>query len=223
MFDIDLGEIAESTKSTPINQYENLWEAWLESHAQSAPEGFVPIRSREGYQPTFLQPEKAIALINALTPRDLYTNPQYVPFPMDYPAPGFDIKRRGSTQLGIPQALVFSTEPSIKYGLKSMEQMRPEYSDIPSELHRFIPQGIYEHELGHYLDPRLLPETYNQGYITRFGLPGNIASRELPALRAESKFWDYKIEERKAIQELKKVGYPITEKNIKAAMEQLRR
>ena len=184
-------------------KFEDIWQYFLEANAQPTPKGFEPIRER-GKKSTFLTPENMMALLNAISPSDLYMKPDYSPSDaVGYSTSAFDIDNRRYGNIGIPEAVVMaSQEPKKLLPLYGMDTARKNYTDIPKWLQRFIPQGIYEHELGHTEDPRLVPEAKNYGYLMRNGLQGNIASREDVGMQAEDKFWDWIFENRDYVKEM---------------------
>lgn len=173
--------------------YKNLFNQWLESQQQNTPQGFNPAQSEQGApQNYFLKPEDMMASLNAISPYDLYMKPDVSPKMLDYPTSAFNINNRIGN-MGIPQAILMASQ-SPQSQLSSLMSMQDSasmnYGDIPQQYRSNVPQGIYQHEVAHYKDPRLNPMANNYGYLMRAGLPGNIASREIPAMRAEDSFWD---------------------------------
>ena len=174
--------------------YTDLWKTWLEAREQNPPEGIAPLREHKGYtKPYFLMPEDMMKVLNAFSPYDLYNNPDTTPPLIDYSTSAFNIKNLPGG-LGIENAILLASQ-NPKSQLSPIHSVSEEqklgYADIPQELLKYVAQGIYEHEYGHEKDPRLLPQGKNYGFLIRYGLPGNIAGRETPAIRQEDMFWDY--------------------------------
>jgi len=174
-------------------KYDNIWDYFLEAHEQPTPKGFQPITKRNGQRPTFLTPEDMMSLLNAISPYDLYNKPDVTPKEgqFDYPTSAFNIDNRRYGKIGIPEAIIMASQgPKKLLPIYEMDTARKNYSDIPEWFQRFIPQGIYEHEVGHSEDPRLNPEAKNYGWLVRNGLQGNVATREDVGMQAENKFWE---------------------------------
>lgn len=169
-------------------KYSNLYDYWQQGVEEQPPKGYLPIKPKLGMPGTYMSPENMTSLARAFSPSELFTNPQTAPIPMDYPTRALNLQNRGKS--GIPNAIVMaSREPQSRLsGITS--DYSSEYPDIPQQFHQYIPQAIYEHEVAHFQDPRMNPAANNYGYLKRFGLPGNIAGRELPAMIKESRFWD---------------------------------
>ena len=161
-------------------KYSDLIQTWLDMHDQGSPSGFAPIKKHNNSPPVnYLKPEDIAVAMNAKSPYDLYLRPDSSPPWSDYPTSAVNISNKDG--VGLPNNILMASGKSGKELLpfKSMvESAAFDYPDIPADYKKFIPQGIYEHEYGHYQDPRLNPNA--QG----------IKSREAPAMRAEDKFWD---------------------------------
>lgn len=170
--------------------YKDLFNQWLESHEQAAPQGMEPIRQRDGApKGYFLKPDDMQALANANSPFDLYTRPDQTPILMDYPTSALNIHNQDG--LGVDKAIVLnSEEPKKLTNLISVLQSSKD--NYQQEEQPYAAQGIYEHEVGHFLDPRLkqYDPNRNDGYIKRWGLEGDIGSRETPGIREEDRYWD---------------------------------
>lgn len=134
-------------------------------------------------------------VMNAMTPYDLYMHPTTQPFPIDYPTIGYNQMgspdrlgvTRGTTLLSNLSGLQGDYYGNPWQGIRSWEELANQYpSNFPRQL---APQAVYEHEAGHTIDPRLNPQKYNKGYLTRGGLSGEVFNREMPAMKAEDDFW----------------------------------
>ena len=165
---------------------------WIEDRKQNPPAGLEGIKTHEDSPPaTFLKPEDIMAALNAFDAYDLIRKPDSSPRSLDYATSALNIDNRDG--VGIPKNILMASQPpqgqlSPMMSVKDSADMN--YSDIPEEYRKFVPQGIYEHEYAHYKDPRLNPMAKNYGYLLRQALQGNIASREIPAMRAEDRYWD---------------------------------
>lgn len=173
--------------------YKNLFKRWLESHQQNPPQGFNNVQSQRGMpQNYFLKPEDMMRALNAYSPFDLYLKPNSYPQRLDYPTSAFNIDNRIG-KLGIPSAILMASQ-SPKNQLSQLMSVansaQMNYNDIPFQYRNNVPQAIYSHEVAHYNDPRLNPMANNYGFMMREGLQGNVAGREMPAMQAESDFWD---------------------------------
>lgn len=171
-------------------KYKALFDDWLNAREQNAPEGIKPIQQRKGApKGYFLKPDDMQALANAYSPYDLYTKPDNSPIYMDYPTSALNIHNQDG--LGVRNAILLNAEEPKKLTnlISVLQSSRDNYS---KEEQPYAAQGIYEHEVGHYLDPRLkqYDENRNDGYTTRWGLPGDLGSRETPGVIAEDKYWD---------------------------------
>lgn len=174
---------------------DDLWKIWLLNRQQQTPEGYEQIRQYNNQnipRAYWLQPENMAAVLNAYSPYDLFMKPDYTTaMDLGYPTPAFNINNKFG--VGIPSLIALASQlPQNKLSqITNFDTIRKNYNDIPQALQKYIPQGVYEHEVGHYLDPRLVPSANNYGYISRMGLPGGIASREEPAMQKENRFWEY--------------------------------
>src|SRR3990167_1540463 len=175
-------------------KYEDLWNTWLSSHEQSTPKGISSVKNHLGTPKNyFLTPEDMITLINALSPYDLYMKQDKRPIPLDYPTNAFNISNKPN-DLGITDAIVqASRDPKDAklgmYGTPTAARL-----DIPVDKQKLgyprFAQGVYEHEVGHYLDPRMFPYK-NKGKLIKYGMPQGtpIMTRELPAIEQERRYW----------------------------------
>ena len=166
--------------------YSNLIKFWLQSRNQQQPYG-APIQQYKDTPAYFLNPNDMATVMNAQTPYDLYNKPTNMPFQTNYPTIAYN--QGGSPdQMGVSRGTVMmSTQPSTWQSLRSWDELASKYPEnYPKEL---VPQGVYEHEAGHTMDPRFLPPQ-NRGYLKRWGLEGSVANREAPALQAEQDYWD---------------------------------
>lgn len=174
-------------------KYDDLWKYWLEAHSQREPSWFSNLVSLSNKQnlprPYLLKPRDMAAYANAFTPFDLYTRPNSTPMQTNPTTAVITDNPYG--KIGAPGGtIMFSSETDPWQGLKKLKDYaQGNYNDIPAELKDLIPRAVYEHELGHYYDPRISPESYNKGYITKHGLPGEVANAEEPAMKAEDRFW----------------------------------
>ena len=174
--------------------YDDLWQLWLESKKQSPPKDYYDVKDKENAPKNyFLKPEEMYALLNSYSPYDLYNKPNIYPEQdIGYPTSAMNIFRR-SDELGVPNAIVqASQDPQNK--ISQLHSIKPiDYSNVPEYAQPFGTQAIYEHEVGHYQDPRLnpyKPYSYpNMGYIARYGLDQPTLMREAPAMVAEEDFW----------------------------------
>jgi len=175
----------------------NGWLSWVGARQQPTPQGYAPIQQHQGAPPTaFLKPEDMNAVLNAFSPYDLYMKPDKTPSVFDYPTTALNIHNLPN-DVGVKDLIVLASEDPKSF-LSMIKKIGPEgYQDIPPELRQFIPQGIYEHEVAHYNDPRLLTQIRNYGYMLRNGMEGHIAGREEPAMQAENRFWDSLINARR--------------------------
>src|SRR3990167_3328120 len=132
-------------------EYNNLYDYWLESNAEKTPKGFQPVIEKNGKKSTFLTPENMMALLKAFSAFDLYQKPDYSPVEIDYPTTAFNIDNRSYGNVGIPEAIVMASQKPKNRLLPiyDTETAKKNYSDIPEWLQQFIPQGVYEHEVGH--------------------------------------------------------------------------
>ena len=172
-------------------KFNNLSDFWIFANSQKAPQGFESIRQSNGIPGVFMKPENMMNYLNAYSPFDLYQKPSTFPTPIDYETSAFNYSNPFNNTM---QNAIFlaSQNPVNRFlPIHGVNNETSNYSDIQSNLHKYIPQGIYEHEVGHFLDPRLLPQKNNYGYMTRYGLRGNIGGRERPGIEAENKFWDF--------------------------------
>lgn len=178
-----------------LNQiaYKQLFQRWLESNQQNPPQGYSQVQNQPGAPNNyFLKPEDMMRMLNATSPYDLYNKPSTYPQNLDYPTSAFNINNSVG-RIGIPQAILMASQNpqhQVSQLMSSANSAQMNYGDIPPQLRRYVPQGIYSHEVEHFQDPRLNPMANNYGYMTRRGLQGNIASREVPAMNAEDRFWD---------------------------------
>ena len=185
--------LADRIGRFPVTKEEQ-YRTWLESRRQPKPKYMKSIKERDDYRAYYLKPEDMTAFLNATTPYDLYKNPNYTPIQADYPSVGFNIKDK----FGLPRSdkekfTVLSTEDAPYYGLKSMYSVAKEH---PEELPRqYTPQAVYEHEFGHYQDPRLDPEALwsfpNKGFLRLEGreTATPLWQREFPAQLTEDRYW----------------------------------
>jgi len=170
--------------------YDNLWNIWQQAREQNPPEGFSPVKNREGAPPNyFLTPEDMMTLINALTPNNLYTNPDTSRKEgmFNYPTSAMNISNYSN--MGVPNTIIQASQDpqsQLSYLQTARKYKFPIYKQGP--------QAIYEHEIGHYQDPRLnnyrMGSTPNYGWTTFGGLSGGLLQRELPAMTAEERYWE---------------------------------
>lgn len=178
-------------------KFGNLGKFWLGANREQTPQEFNPVQQSGDIPSYFMKPENMMSYLNAFSPYDLYRRPSQFPAQIDYDTSAFNIRQpfNANPQFNneLQQAILMASQnPMNRFlSLRGMQQEIPNYSDLNQYLQRFIPQGIYQHESAHYQDPRLNPMANNYGYLMRAGLPGNIASREIPAMRAEDRYWDY--------------------------------
>lgn len=197
-------------------KYENLWTAWLEAHDKGRGEGFEPIKIREGLKTYWLTPEDMMILMNAETPYDLYTKPSTKPGykKLPYETSTLLLEPELGYETGVtPPVTAFATREPREWHipLRSTQQTAETgYEDIPPSERRYVPQGIYEHELGHRTDPRIRPYAYYSEerlgpevkQLMERGMPEWMASVEAPATMAEDRYWQeraaqYRIEREK--------------------------
>lgn len=170
--------------------YNNLWDVWLEAMRKAPPKDFSEVKNREGAPKNyFLTPEDMTALLNAYSPYDLYNKPNTTPQALGYPTSAFNISNYPG-DVGINNAIVQASQDP-KSLLTDIYSIKPEdYNNVPEMYYPFGTQGIYEHELGHYFDPRL-NKYINRGYLAKQGsYQGTpITARESPAQRSEGRYW----------------------------------
>lgn len=173
--------------------YDKLYQYWLEANQAQRPQGQAPIQYEQGDpRAYYMTPENMMAVLNSSTPEDLYNRPDYTPRPLDYGTSAFNISNL-PRDVGIQNAILLASQnPQRQLSpiYSQSDNVKYNYSDISMLLKSLTGNAVYQHELAHYNDPRLRPEANNYGYITRQGMPGNIAAREIPAMRAEDRFWD---------------------------------
>lgn len=169
--------------------YKDLFDDWLQARQKEMPDGLKPIQPRAGApEPSLLNIADTQSFENSFSPYDLYLNPDKHPAKSDYPSPAYEIDSRDTVGLGPGKGIVLNTEePNNLTNLISILQSSRE--DYTPEQQPYGAQGIYEHEVGHFLDPRLRI-TQNHGYLEKYGMSGDIASREEPAFSEEDAYWD---------------------------------
>ncbi len=176
-------------KNHPRLTSQDLPTIWAQARMQPTPPEFSPIQAREDFPAYWLKPQDmAQALSAQLGPT--FQSPVHGPALYMTKPPTQTNMDYSTSSVETPYGALFSSEtPST--GFLGLSKPDPrQYTDIPQGLHHLIANAIYQHEAAHMDDPRLLPQSYNKGYLKRFGLPGNIGNREKPALMAEDKFWD---------------------------------
>ena len=163
---------------------------WLEEKSQPAPRGFAKVKNDpESPGNSFLTPEDMMAILNAVSPYDLYQNPDSSPKMLDYPTSAFNINNRIG-KMGISQAIVQASRASKRPLSNVLSTADSALMNYTEEDRPYAAQGIYEHEKAHFKDPRLNPMANNRGWLMYAGLPGNIAAREVPAMRSEDRFFE---------------------------------
>lgn len=174
--------------------YDDLWDIWLSLHEESTPKGMFPVKQHLGAPKNyFLTPEDMTILIRAMSPYDLYMKPDERPIPLDYPTNAFNISNL-PTDLGIPNTIVQASRDPKDAKLGMYGTPTAAWLDIPLNKQRLgyprFAQGVYEHEVGHYLDPRMFP-LKNKGNLIKYGIPQGTAimTREAPAIEQERRFW----------------------------------
>jgi len=168
------------------NWMELTYKNWLRLHSNK-PEGSPEIKEYEERPAYYLSPEDIAAYVNAVSPYELFTNPDVMPFRMDYPttainynAPWYLPEREKNV------TALFPNKASMKYGLTT------DWMDMLQD--PLLAQAVYEHEVGHQKDPRTNPYKMwsfpNKGLLTWQGLFGELLQREFPAMVAEENFRD---------------------------------
>ena len=177
-------------------KFSELYKYWQEDNATQGPGNLAKFaKSKKGdVKPHYLPPMKMQALINSFSPHDLYMNPDSSPRKFDYSTQAYNISNPHD-DLGVKDAIVFSDSESRNLPLNQMDSF--EYRDIPPSLRNKASQAVYAHEMGHVNDPRLNPMAKNYGYMKKNGMSGEIWGRELPAIRAEDRFWGKAINEKR--------------------------
>lgn len=166
----------------------DIWNRWLESRAQPPLEGNEIYNERSEYPAHYMSEKDMLRWMSAETPMDLFKEPD----PRAYGA--FDYPTSGINKKPFP----WSDQPEVaimNQGVGEKEPWAPLYpvQDLGGDV---LPaaQGVYEHEYGHFKDPRQNPYKMwsfpNHGYTTFGGLSGGLLQREFPGMVAEEKFWN---------------------------------
>lgn len=168
--------------------YDALWKQWQEVNQQPTPSGYNDVISNPKVDKNyFLKPEDMTALLNAIDVYDLYMKPDYTPNLLDYPTSAFNIQNL--LPLGVPSAIVQASEASKNpmYNIQSIDEQWKEVPKSEATYKPYFPQGIYEHETGHYFDATFNPYR-NKGMLKTEGYPTStdIQSREYHGQKAEN-------------------------------------
>lgn len=172
-------------------KYSDIINNWIEARSQKTPEGMKDIQFDKNVPSAFMKPEDMMAALHAISPYDLVMKPDSSPSINDYPTSAFNIDNKTDGKVGIPSAILMASETPKRELLKGVlrsvsDEADRSYNDKEKP---YAASGIYEHEKAHFNDPRMNPMANNYGYIVRSGLQGNIASREIPAMRAEDRMF----------------------------------
>ena len=167
-------------------KYKALYENWLESNEVGQPKGTAAIRPRTGApRPHFLPPDKMQQAINSFDPYDLYQRPDTTPGGAPYAANAYFLSNQGGVGMG--DKILMASGEGNRVPINAFDE--PIAGNLKS---RYGPASVYEHEVGHFDDPRLRssrPGSYeNRGYTKRFGLETPMLMSEAPAMVAEDRF-----------------------------------
>jgi len=170
-------------------RYEETPYIWLEANQK---QGYAPIVQDENYPAYFLSPEDINAFLHSGEQGnwlDLFLRPSQSPYRMDY-----DTVAVNPDDIA---ALFAAGNPRSSLSMIG-QSYGHDYRDIPSQFHNLIPQAVYQHELGHFYDPRL-----NRGsrpYLSKIDreryknlkktMDEKIFNREIPAIKSEDAFWE---------------------------------
>ena len=167
-------------------KYDDLFSIFAEGRETKGPKGQLKIKKEPSIPTYFLEPDDISAALNAFTPYDLYTNPDRTPGTMPYSTNALAIMPRGE-RLGFPESILFSTGESKRAPINELSGF--DFTHLFPSARKYGVRGIYEHEKAHITDPRLRIPQGNKGFITKSGIPGEIAGAEEPAVLAEDEFW----------------------------------
>jgi hypothetical protein len=174
--------------------YDDLWAMWMRAKEQQIPSMFAPVQNYPNApQNYFMKPEDMVTLVRDLTPYDLYNKPDNRPIPLDYPTSAFNISNLPN-DLGIQEAIFQASRNPQNSLMGLIGTPMNAFMNIPinkqQEAMPYFPQGVYQHEVGHYLNPQLL-QYLNRGFLTKYGIPQGtpIMAREAPAMAQENRFW----------------------------------
>jgi len=176
---------------------------WIEANSEPAKN----VKTRPGLPAREMTPENINALLNAgADPFQLYARPSKAPARADYGT--------SAAIIDYPQQMALFAKGSPKNSLTPFSEKNLELPPgyLPEELKELLPQGVYEHEYGHFKDIRANPEKGSPyPYITNpkfkkdvnrlakemqneLGISGEraeqLARRELPAIIEEERFWN---------------------------------
>jgi len=133
-------------------------------------------------------PETMMQYLNAYSPFDMARKPSSVPQRLDYSTSGFNVN---DPELGKNAILLASERPkSIMLPIYSQQDNESMYADIPEDERYKRSTAILEHEIAHGKELKIGNTYGNKGYLRRNGMPGEIATREDPAMNAEDRYWD---------------------------------
>ena len=171
-------------------KYKDLFDVWSDAREKKLPPRFSKIKSGGSLKPKMLSADDTQKVSNAISPYDLYNNPDPTPSLSSggYGTSAYQISRTPGG-IGVEDLIAIITRGSknrMSTGFP-VQSTVGEYSRIPKEYHKYIPQAQYEHEKVHYQRPRIFDKNY--GYMTRLGMPGDVGSEEARAMGGEDRFW----------------------------------
>jgi hypothetical protein len=162
---------------------------WLENRGKQA-----KWRQDEDYPAYFMSPEDINMFLNSSEAgsEDLYLRGSESPYLLNYSTSAVNPDGFG--------ALFPNKKPKNNLTQLSPYQDSESYAQMSQEDRKYVPEAMYQHELGHFYDPRINPsnpdnligkarEEYKNIYKDH--AMKKYASREAPAVLAEKRFWGW--------------------------------
>jgi len=162
----------------------DLWTRWIEAKSQTPLLGNEIINERKEYPAHYLSAKDVMRFLSSDSPWELFQEPDPRANQFDYPTSAIN-KSPAPWNSDMPEVAM------LNQGVGEQSPWAPLYP--VQQLGPGAAQGVYEHEYGHYKDPR--PNPYkansfpNHGFTTFGGLSGGLLQREFPAMVAEENYW----------------------------------
>ena len=165
--------------------YKNLWNIFLKNKEQPAPDWSFPIQE-SGAHPYWMKPSDMQSVRNSFDSYDLFMRPDSTPHGFDYSTNAMNYRNQTSDPLR--NVIMMSAGESSRLPINSFD---PSPNPFGQEMDPPGPQGVYQHELAHYNEPRLNADKglKNRGFVSDRGLSPGTRSAEAPAQDAEDLFW----------------------------------